>query len=157
MRALARKEWRAKVALASLVLMSLLSLGRSVIESQSATRAPGMPDLKQYEIRFAPLRKALPRREVIGYFDDQPNPQYEPGDYYAAQYVLTPIIVLHSDKPQFVIGNFVCDGQLKRFWPSDLVPVQDFGRGVVLFEKKSHRGTLLPRLSADNFLSRRDR
>ncbi len=125
------------LALVVLVLLCLLSVGRSVVNQPRFTPPREMPDLRRYEERFAALRKALPRRGAVGYFDDEPNPQYAWGDYFATQYVLAPLVVLRSPEAHLVVGNFVVAGEAPgRSWPVGLVPVQDFGNGVILFEMK---------------------
>jgi hypothetical protein len=95
-----------------------------------------------YENRFEAVRQLLPRRGIIGYTSDEPNP----AGYYLANYTLSPILVKQGDDPRLFIVNRtreaasapatgLQDYTVRR--TSDAT-IYDFGRGLMLVERDSH-------------------
>jgi hypothetical protein len=118
------------------VLFSLLSAGRFVFDPVKQFRPAGLP-LPQYEKRFAGLRKRLPQRGVVGYLGVGWDSRDQLPAYYATQYALAPVVVENSLEPELIVGNFATPlDPTPTTWPANLLPVQSFGDGVVLFAKR---------------------
>ena len=54
-----------------------------------------------YEQRLAKIRNRLPQRGIVGYASDTGHEHF-----YRTQYVLAPLILVRSDGPRLIIGNF---------------------------------------------------
>ena len=127
-----------RLAVAAVVLFSLLSTGRFVFEPVKQFRPAGTP-LSQYDKRFEELRKRLPRRGVVGYLGMGWENRYQLPAYYATQYALAPVVVENSLEPELVVGNFASPPDpVTTAWPAHLMPVQNFGNGVVLLAKRQN-------------------
>lgn len=103
--------------------------------------------------RFAPVRAALPEHGTVGYIDEnvQEGDIQVPSDlsklgwwtkpgvkkYYLAQFSLAPVILVRGTEPPLVIGNFDNTQVNAGTPPRELLPVRDFGSGIILFEKKT--------------------
>ncbi|PYY12032.1 MAG: hypothetical protein DMG69_02470 [Acidobacteria bacterium] len=125
-----------RIAVAAIVLFSLLSAGRFVFAPVKPFRPAGLP-LPQYEKRFEKLRKRLPQRGVVGYLGVGWDSRYRLPAYYATQYALAPVVVENSLEPELVVGNFAAPlDPTTTTWPANLFPVQSFGDGVVLLAKR---------------------
>jgi hypothetical protein len=132
-------SWRAKTGLVLLVAFALISdlqLVRTV--AKRLATAPTPDDITRHQIRLRQLRAALPTRGIVGYVADAPErlPAHLPRDFPArtflwTRYVLSPVIVLNSQTPELVVGNFyTSDAHL----PAGLAVVKDFGDGVLLLQ-----------------------
>ena len=82
----------------------------------------------------------MPSHGVVGYISNEQaeDIRFDAGaaEYYLTQYALTPLVVAYSPNYPFVVGNFrqaVIDPQM--YTSKDLVPLKDFGNGVVLFRR----------------------
>jgi hypothetical protein len=93
-----------------------------------------------YLSRFSAVQPLLPGRGVVGYIsDDLENEDHSMPRKYVAEYALLPVILVRSIDYPLIVGNFrnpVPD--LEAYRKQGLVPVRDFGNGVVLF-KREHR------------------
>jgi hypothetical protein len=125
----------------ALVMLFLASAFGIVLVAVPATRVtelgPGKTDwITFYDMRFVELRKVLPQGATVGYVTDQP---LSPGqDYLLTQYALAPVVVKRGAAGQLVVGNFHDmrnAAEIAR--AGSLVPVRDFGLGVVLFKGKA--------------------
>jgi hypothetical protein len=119
--------------MAGLLLVCMVSLGKSV-----TTATLGLPKLQTGPLDkvLRSMRPSLPPSGVIGYIDNGTGDPTTLSNYYLTQYDLAPLIVTRSTDAEWVIGNFSSPG-LASAKPRDLVPVHDFGNGVVLYTKKS--------------------
>lgn len=130
------RDLQITTAVVIVILLSLLSAGRFVFETPKQIRPVGQT-IAQYDKRFEQLRSVLPKRGVVGYLGRGWENRYQVPAYYATQYALAPLVVEDSQEPDLVIGNFPHPPDpFATVWPSDLVLVQDFGNGVVLFAKR---------------------
>lgn len=87
--------------------------------------------------RLNALRQALPAQAVVGYVSDEGGDDGGLWDFYLAQYFLAPVLLEKGSGRELVVGNFrkpVADAE----WLAsrDLILVQDFGDGVMLFRRK---------------------
>ena len=119
---------RTTAAFVLLLLGSLLSSARMILE----TSLPGHPQADSVatrsDQRFALLKARLPVDGVVGYIGgsgDSATP-----DYYLTQYALAPLVVDNTSDHAIVIGNFP-SSQAPRT-PQNLRLVEDFGNGVLL-------------------------
>lgn len=110
-----------------------------------------MDNVSVYEARMNKAGKDLASYKEVGYATTVDNDRifgreksFEDveilAQYILAQYSLAPVVIRNSTGLQMVIGNFV-DGKpdpeyLKR---SGLIPVKDYGDGLVLYTKVRQR------------------
>lgn len=96
-----------------------------------------------YDVRFAELREALPKRGTVGYLCVLPNEHIfddvgESGAYYQTQYALAPVVVDNSWSHELVVGNFgdveTAKKKVKNF--AGVKRVHDFGNGLVLITRE---------------------
>lgn len=131
-----RASCKTSIAVGAIVLFSLLSTGWVVFDPVKQFRPAGTP-LSQYDKRFEELRKRLPQRGVVGYLGVGWANGYELPAYYATQYALAPVVVENTLEPELIVGNFAIPADpTTTHWPANLLPVQNFGNGVVLFAKR---------------------
>lgn len=129
---------RVKVAALALLVLPTLFANLAYLRHNSRLdlRAVGVDEVTVYEGRFAELRKVLPGRGVVGYVDDQSDAASAMKALFLTQYALTPVIVVRGAEPELVIGNFSRPGaEAGEGLPKNLVPIKNFGNGVVLFGK----------------------
>lgn len=112
-------------------VLSLFSNGRLLVKAPVSSHLEDRNQIAQRsDERFAALKAALPKTGVIGYIGEPGDPGV--GEYYLAQYALTPLVVDSSLNHAIVIGNFPHDST-PRIMPGNLHLVADFGHGVLLF------------------------
>lgn len=130
-------------ALAALIVVTSLSnvvmLGRKFI---TLTLAHDEDEFSQYDNVLRQVRTTLEgygNVRLAGYVTDVPMAEWAPQSveyFYRTQYGLAPILVRQNpDLDRFVIGSFRLSSNQRRI-PEDLVPIKDFGSGVVLFERR---------------------
>ncbi len=120
----------AMLAIFALAGLSLLSTGKAAVQAAY----PELAGIAAQRPQLIALRNSLPPRGVLGYIDDGVNTPAERQRYYYTQYELAPLVIEHLPDAPLVIGNFsqpVPPSQL----PANLLPVHDFGNGIVLFAK----------------------
>ncbi len=122
-----------KTAVWIFVLGCLLSSARLVVDTPGVAHDRADTVLRS-GVRFAALRQALPDRGVIGYIGQATG---EVGDYYLAQYALSPLVLDHSANHPIVVGNFP-DGRPSGL-PPNLKLVRDFGQGILLLANRDVR------------------
>ena len=103
------------------------------------TKAP--PDnITLHEMRLAELRKRLPARGVVGYVSDDLGVAGEDRAwrrFATTQYSLAPVILERTAAHEVVVGVFDDPGaSTAASAGGDLLLVEEFGEGVVLFKKK---------------------
>lgn len=103
------------------------------------SKAP--PDnITLHETRLAELRKRLPARGVVGYVSDE----FDGAEtarawrrFATTQYSLAPVILERTTARELVVGVFDDPGAIPAVSAGgDLLLVEEFGEGVVLFKKK---------------------
>ena len=93
---------------------------------------------RQSDERFADLRRALPKRGVVGYLGDSGETSL--ADYYSAQYALAPLVVERSINHSLVVGNFPTSQSAPPVAAEEsFLLVRDFGNGLFLFAKKDKK------------------
>ena len=101
------------------------------------TKAP--PDhVTLHEMRLAELRKRLPARGVVGYVADESDGEEKAWRRFATtQYSLAPVILERTTAHELVVGVFNDPSAIPTVSAGgDLLLVEEFGEGVVLFKKK---------------------
>ncbi len=103
------------------------------------TKAP--PDnISLHEVRLAELRKRLPARGRVGYVADDFDRVDTPRAwrrFATTQYSLAPLILERTTTHELVVGVFDDPGAIPAVAAGgDLLVVEEFGEGVVLFKKK---------------------
>ena len=121
----------------ALAVLCLVSTFRFTRESPQPSRPLGDNPFDKYLHRFDELKKVLPPRGVVGYVDNRADNPLGPGHYYAVQYALAPLVVERSTEQNLVVGNFTSAAVASQY-PPNLVPIRDFGQGVMLFTQR-HR------------------
>ena len=82
-----------------------------------------------YEKRFAPLKKDLPKHTFVNYFS---NDDYS-GDYFAVRYVLIPVRLIRGLKPRhnYLVVHFSDPANTPKF--DEYALKKDYGNGIMLF------------------------
>lgn len=124
------------VANLALVSFSLLVAVQSL---RAAMRQPHFFNPTAVTVqRLSAVRAALPPDAVIGYRTDESLEVAAGGEgisrYYLAQYTLAPtVLVTRAPLPDVVVGDFIdpsAGGRVAKL--PGLIPVRDFGLGVIL-------------------------
>jgi hypothetical protein len=128
-----------------LVLVFLLVLlpGLPQIASKPGEWKRAQPEdaIVSRDLRFAQLRRALPKSGTVGYVTD--GPLVRPlGDgrvhsiFQIAQYCLAPLIVVNSTEPEIIVGDFSSmESGAKAISSQHLAVVRWFEQGVCLLRK----------------------
>jgi hypothetical protein len=128
---LARHQF-AVIALAAVALASSFWLLLDLISAYSRNTATF--GVASFEDRFSEFRKTLPPHTVLGYLSDNPvNDPSNQAEFNLTQYTLAPAIVKPSIDEHLIVMNYhssTPDPAALR--ARHLVPVQDFGHGVLL-------------------------
>jgi ABC-type microcin C transport system permease subunit YejE len=84
-----------------------------------------------YEKRFAPLKKDLPKHAFVNYFSNQ---DYS-GDYFAVRYALIPVRLIRGLKPRhsYLVVHFSDPTKTPRF--DGYALNKDYGNGIMLFSR----------------------
>jgi len=124
---------RAKAAIAVVLLMATLAVG-TLAGYRSAMQKASIDEITLDEQRFEGLRRALPRRGVMGYASDRGGGREGVrAYYYITQYYLAPLVIAPDDKRQLVVANFSSPLAMVEFAEAHGFSVtQDFGNGVAL-------------------------
>ena len=95
-------------------------------------------DISGYLNRFLTLRQFMPKRGVVGYLsDDSADEDISTPRKYLAQYSLAPVILARSLDYSLVVGNFRNrPPDFEPYRKMGLIPLRDFGNGVVLFARE---------------------
>jgi hypothetical protein len=126
---------RHKFAVIALAAIALCSTFWSLLDLLGAVSQSGQAfGVAAFEKRFDEFRKTVQPHSVLGYISDNPpnDPSARP-EFFLTQYTLAPAIVKPTADERLVIANFhknQPDQKLLR--ANKLVPVEDFGNGVVL-------------------------
>ena len=125
-----------RVLLILVCLLNLFLTAKAYIRETHGEDQISREDRILREVRDTLRSKNL---TIIGYITDRRLSEWSPedvGKFYQTQYSLAPIVV--SQNPgidRFVIGRF------QKIRPDDprfrpLIPVRDFGSGIVLYERR---------------------
>jgi hypothetical protein len=130
---------RILITVAATALLCLLSTLRLLTGPLGALplQDPTREIARHADERFADMRRALPKRGVVGYIGD--SGQTSLADYYSAQYALAPLLVERSINHSLVIGNFpASQPPMPALAEKNLGLVRDFQNGLFLFAKKDN-------------------
>lgn len=130
---------RIRLAMLSIIICALLINCYVLIENirfPEKTRQ----NISKYDKRFIRLRQLLPRHGVIGYISDdehEGDQDFADSRIFLAQYYLSPVILVRSLDYSLIVGNFLNHTpDLDTYRKQGLIPLQDFGNGVVLFKRE---------------------
>lgn len=129
---------RIRLAILSMIICALL-VNCYVLIGNIRFPEKTRQNISQYENRFINLRQLLPQRGVIGYISDDENEDdqdFTDSRIFLAQYYLSPVILVRSSDYSLVVGNFLdLTPDLETYRKQGLIPLKDFGNGVVLFRR----------------------
>ena len=131
--------FRPQLAILAIIMCGLSFNGYVLIEN---IRFPKekiiIGNTSEYLERFLTLRQVLPKRGVVGYIsDDTTDEGISTPRKYLAQYSLAPVILARSLDRSLVVGNFRNrPSDLELYRKMGLIPLRDFGNGVVLFTRE---------------------
>ena len=125
----------AVIALAAFALASSFWVLLDLISAYSRSAATFGVD--SFEDRFSEFRKTLTPHTVLGYLSDNAlNDPSNQSEFNLTQYTLAPAIVKPSiDEPLVVMNYHSSTPDLAPLRARNLVPVKDFGHGVLLCRK----------------------
>jgi hypothetical protein len=91
--------------------------------------------------RLAPMLSAVPESAVIGYLTDaQPGSTTDSAMFGGAVYVLAPRLLVRGADHDWVLGNFTRPADFAALGRTNGLRLhQDFGDGVVLFQREPRR------------------
>jgi len=99
--------------------------------------SPQRKELVGIKERYKLLKKSLPEHGRVGFITDDINRAYNSGaDYFYAQYMLIPVLVLNSSKPDIFVSRFYNPVKPEFLKEKKLEIVKDFGGGVMLLRKR---------------------
>jgi len=128
---------RHKFAVIALAAIALCSTLWALLDILAAVTHNQIFGVAAFESRFDGLRKTLQPHMVYGYLSDSArnDPSAAP-EFYLTQYTLAPAIVKATPDETMVIANFHNNRpDQKLLQANHLVPLQNFGNGVVLCRK----------------------
>jgi hypothetical protein len=141
-----------QLALAILsIIICALSVNLYILANNIIFPEKKIQYISGYLNRFEPLREILPRSGAVGYLDGMaddeiatPRNKYLLDEslptlqLYLAQYSLAPIILVRSLDYRFVVGNYRNPKpDFETYRQMGLIPLRNFGNGVVLFRQES--------------------
>jgi len=108
---------------------------------------PGKTSLTPYRVRVfpnsghqyfdIPLKELLPEHAVVGYVTDEGiEAQKKAKDFYLAQYMLSPRLLVRDKHLPYVIGGYYEIARPDRSASQDLILIRDFGYGIQLYRGK---------------------
>ena len=103
------------------------------------SRTPETLGVDGFENRFSGLKKVVTPRAVFGYVSDTAvdDPTFQ-AEFYLTQYTLSPAIVLSTSDMPLVVANMHSGSvDMNALQARHLVPVQNFGNGVLLCRNTS--------------------
>ena len=111
--------------------------GRIINKEIERWSEPARTEEARYERRLQPLKEFLPEHGVIGYVTDERVSLYkELKDFYLAQYMLCPRLLVRDIHYPSVIGVYYEIAQPDRTASQSLTLVKDFGYGIELYQGK---------------------
>lgn len=126
-----------------LVLFSALLANFNLLYSKSTAlklNLLGRDRITLHESRYEQLKNNLPRHGIVGYVSNlkAEDIRFDPGfgEYYFTQYALAPLVVSRSSEQSLVIGNFLPAASVTPAAVTNMVLVQDFGNGIMLFRRE---------------------
>lgn len=126
-----------------LVLFSALLANFNLLYSKSTAlklNLLGRDRITLHESRYEQLKNSLPRHGIVGYVSNlkAEDIRFDPGfgEYYFTQYALAPLVVSRSSEQSLVIGNFLPAASVTPAAVTNMVLVQDFGDGIMLFRRE---------------------
>ena len=109
--------------------------GRIITKEIDRLRGPDRTEEARYERRLQPLKELLPEHAVVGYVTDEGiDLQKKLKDFYLAQYMLSPRLLVRDIHYPYVIGGYYEIAQPDRRASRDLILVKDFGYGIQLYQ-----------------------
>ena len=136
------RGWGTMRVTAGVLLLCVSALVYSVeICRRTHVLTKGPPDsISLHEMRLAELRKRLPARGRVGYVADDLDRVDTPRAwrrFATTQYSLAPLSLERTTARELVVGVFDDPGSIPAASAGgDLLLVEEFGGGVVLFKKK---------------------
>jgi hypothetical protein len=127
-----------RVVVGLVLLLSFTFISSLRLLWTAGTTVATSDEIAAYETRFAKLKRALPKRGMVGYVSEPKGTNRHSAQEYGkrhfwTQYSLSPVIVARDTSPELVVGNFHTRGLDPRVSASGLTLVQEFGDGVYLF------------------------
>lgn len=126
-----------------LVLFSALLANFNLLYSKSTAlklNLLGRDRITLHESRYEQLKNNLPRHGIVGYVSNlkAEDIRFDPGfgEYYFTQYALAPLVVSRSSEQSLVIGNFLPAASVTPAAVTNMVLLQDFGNGIMLFRRE---------------------
>lgn len=146
-------ETRVKLGAMLLLVLTTLLTNLSFLRYTLSKPSDGTEqEVRISDQRFTPVANKLAGHRMIGYIDEHTseheiqNPPDKSGagwwtnpgvkKYYLTQFSLAPVILVRGAEPPLVVSNY--DNEFNaNARPQQLVPVGNFGGGIILFEKKT--------------------
>lgn len=130
-------------AFATLIFFALLSNLQLFRQARDLDPKPlGRDEITLYEKRFEGLKNILLPHSVVGYISSKRVEDIRfdvtAAEYYLTQYALAPVMVVYSQEPPLVVGNFhSAAAGVKVIAETNLILLKDFGNGVMLLSHET--------------------
>ncbi len=120
-----------------IVLFALYSNLRIIYEVIGGSYYMSQPAAKSRARDFEALKQMLPQSGVVGYVSDQhPSGGQAAWDYYQAEYVLCPLVVVRGARAPYVIANCARPADNRCFVDSEFVLVRELDSGIRLYQQR---------------------
>jgi hypothetical protein len=111
--------------------------GRIINREIERLGEPGRTEETRYEKALRPLKELLPEHAVVGYVTDEGfDSQKKIKNFYLAEYLLAPRLIVRDPRFPYVIGGYYEIDHPDRSACRDLVLIKDFGQGIELYRGK---------------------
>ena len=142
-------SYRRRAGLALLIVLTAYGILNPLWQGiRSYPDLPETDPVTIHEARINQLKPMLPASGAVGYVTSAENEQIFAAErafrnveylaqYALTQYTLSPLIVRNSPEFPLVVGNFLDGPPASGFLEKhDLVPLKDFGDGLVLYRRE---------------------
>jgi hypothetical protein len=130
-----RSRLRLVLLLCMVVPFAVYVNGRIINKEIDRLKGPDRTEEARYERRLQPLKELLPEHAVVGYVtDDGMSIEKKLKDFYLAQYMLSPRLLVRDIRYPYVIGAYYEIARPDRTASRDLILIKDFGYGLQLYQ-----------------------
>jgi hypothetical protein len=130
-----RSRLRLVLLLCMVVPFAVYVNGRIINKEIDRLKGPDRTEEARYERRLQPLKELLPEHAVVGYVtDDGMSIEKKLKDFYLAQYMLSPRLLVRDIHYPYVIGAYYEIERPNRTASQNLILIKDFGYGIQLYQ-----------------------
>jgi hypothetical protein len=111
--------------------------GRIINKEVERLGEPARTEEARYERQLQPLKELLPEHAVVGYVTDEGIDNLtKVKDFYLAEYMLSPRLLVRDKNHPYVIGKYHGNARHDERASQGLILIRDFGNGICLYRGK---------------------